>query len=152
QFFVIEHRDGHYGAITTAFDRGNDIRVAVEIAPQPRYIGDMSDLLGPRYSPKSAIGRRMNDRGAYRRVGRWRVVHGHGPETVARAEVERSEFGLADAHRVPQHGLEHSVQLTRRAADDLQDLRGCSLLLQRFGQLARARLHLVEQPHVLDRD
>ena len=36
--------------------------------------------------------------------------------------------------------------------DDLQHLRGRGLLLQRLGQLARARLHLVEQPHVLDRD
>jgi hypothetical protein len=26
------------------------------------------------------------------------------------------------------------------------------LLLQNLGKLARARLHLVEQPHVLDRD
>ena len=29
---------------------------------------------------------------------------------------------------------------------------GRGLLLQRFGEVARARLHLVEQPHVLDRD
>ena len=36
--------------------------------------------------------------------------------------------------------------------DDLQHLGGRGLLLQRLGQVARARLHLVEQPHVLDRD
>ena len=34
----------------------------------------------------------------------------------------------------------------------LQHLRGRGLLLQRLGELARARLHLVEQAHVLDRD
>ena len=34
----------------------------------------------------------------------------------------------------------------------MQHFRGRGLLLQRLGQLARARLHLVEQPHVLDRD
>ena len=34
----------------------------------------------------------------------------------------------------------------------LQHLRGRGLLLQRLAQIARARLHLVEQPHVLDRD
>ena len=39
-----------------------------------------------------------------------------------------------------------------RRRDDLQHLRGRGLLLQRLGQLARARLHLVEQPHVLDSD
>ena len=33
-----------------------------------------------------------------------------------------------------------------------QDLRGRRLLLQRLGQLAIARLQLLEQPHVLDRD
>src|SRR5262249_27502099 len=33
-----------------------------------------------------------------------------------------------------------------------QHLRGRGLLLQRLGKLARARLHLIEQPHVLDRD
>ena len=37
-------------------------------------------------------------------------------------------------------------------ADDLEHLGGRGLLLQRLGQIARARLHLVEQPHVLDRD
>ena len=36
--------------------------------------------------------------------------------------------------------------------DDLQHLERRRLLLQRSDELARARLHLVEQPHVLDRD
>ena len=34
----------------------------------------------------------------------------------------------------------------------LKHLGGRRLLLQRLGEFARARLHLVEQPHVLDRD
>ena len=72
-------------------------------------------------------------------------------------------LAVAERHRVPnlasqmprrilQHRLEHRLQFARRAADDLQHLRGRRLLLQRLGQIARARLHLVEQPHVLDRD
>ena len=36
--------------------------------------------------------------------------------------------------------------------NDTQHLGGRRLLLQRLGEIARARLHLVEQPHVLDRD
>ena len=36
--------------------------------------------------------------------------------------------------------------------DDAQHLGGSGLLLQRLAQLARARLHLIEQPHVLDGD
>ena len=67
-------------------------------------------------------------------------------------QIQGAELGLADARRVRQHGLEHRLQLAGRARDDLQHLGGRGLLLQRLGQLARARLHLVEQPHVLDRD
>src|SRR5215218_10462202 len=40
----------------------------------------------------------------------------------------------------------------RRAADDLQHLRGRSLLLQRLGQFVGALAQFIEQPDVLDRD
>ena len=36
--------------------------------------------------------------------------------------------------------------------NDLQDRRGRGLLLQRLAKIARPRLQLVEQPHVLNRD
>ena len=39
-----------------------------------------------------------------------------------------------------------------RGADRLGDLAEGAQLLDRLRKLARARLHLVEQPHVLDRD
>ena len=39
-------------------------------------------------------------------------------------------------------GVEHGLQIERRAADDLQHLGGRGLLLQRFREVARARLHL----------
>src|SRR5262249_55866310 len=39
-----------------------------------------------------------------------------------------------------------------RPTDDAEDLAGRGLMLQRFRQLARARLHLVEESHILDRD
>ena len=48
--------------------------------------------------------------------------------------------------------VEHRLQIERRAADDLQHVGGGGLLLQRLGEIAGARLHLVEQSHVLDRD
>ena len=48
--------------------------------------------------------------------------------------------------------VEHRLQIERRAADDLEHVGGGGLLLQRFGQIVGALLHLVEQPHVLDRD
>ena len=48
--------------------------------------------------------------------------------------------------------VEHDLQIEGRTADDLEHIGGRRLLLERFGQLLRARLHLVEQPHVLNRD
>ena len=54
--------------------------------------------------------------------------------------------------RIRQHRVKHRLQLAGRAVDDAQDLGGRGLLLQRFAQFARARLHLVEQAGVLDRD
>ncbi len=59
------------------------------------------------------------------------------PSTTTASGKSRSA-GLHD-------GLEHRLRVRRRAADDLQDLRGRGLLLERL-------LGLVEQAHVLDRD
>ena len=48
--------------------------------------------------------------------------------------------------------IEHSLQVEGRAADNFQHVGGGGLLLKRFAQIARARLHLIEQAHVLDCD
>ena len=48
--------------------------------------------------------------------------------------------------------VEHRLQIERRTADDLQHIGGRSLLRERLLEVARARLHLVEQPHILDGD
>jgi hypothetical protein len=48
--------------------------------------------------------------------------------------------------------MEDRFQLAGRAGDNLEHLRSRGLLLQGLGELARAHLHLVEQPHVFDRD
>ena len=44
------------------------------------------------------------------------------------------------------------MQIERRAADDLQHVGGRRLLLKRFLEIARLRLHLIEQARVFDRD
>ena len=51
-------------------------------------------------------------------------------------EVQETELGLADAHRVSQHGLEYRRQLARRRADDAEHIRRRGLLLQRLVQFA----------------
>ena len=48
--------------------------------------------------------------------------------------------------------VEHRLKIESRAADDLQHLGGRGLLVQCLGQLARALLLGIEQPHVLDCD
>ena len=58
----------------------------------------------------------------------------------------------AESDRVAHHRLEHRLHIGRRGADHAKDRGSCRLLLQCLSQLARARLHLVEQAHVLDRD
>jgi hypothetical protein len=73
------------------------------------------------------------------------------PERVAVVEKQVAKAGVANAHRVLQHRLEHRLRVAERVADDGEDLGGRRLLLQRFGQFARARLHLVEEADVLDR-
>ena len=48
--------------------------------------------------------------------------------------------------------LEHRLQIAGRRADDLKHIGGRGLLLQRLREIARLRLHLVEQPDILDGD
>src|SRR5262249_40152113 len=66
-------------------------------------------------------------------------------------EPDGSPIRAAKASRRLGERVEHRLQIEGRAADDLEHVGGGSLLLQRFGELARACLHVVEQPHVLDR-
>ena len=118
-------------------------------------VGDVDRLLGPGDAPEAAVRRRPDERLAPPRlgVGGRYVVQSSGAEAVSPSH-RYSVPNLASQmpRRVRQHGLEHRLQLARRARDHAQHLGGRGLLLQRLGQLARARLHLVEQPHVLDRD
>jgi hypothetical protein len=65
---------------------------------------------------------------------------------------QRAEMGPAQVCGARQHGLEHRLQVARRAGDHAQDVRGCRLLFQCLCELARARLQLLEQPRILDGD
>src|SRR5262245_23055691 len=85
-------------------------------------------------------------------VFRRRTVCCANPEVIAFAKPQVAKFGSADSNCVGQHSLEHRLELAWRRTDDLQYLRGCSLLLERLAQLVRACLHLVAQSHGLDGD
>ena len=79
------------------------------------------------------------------------VTRGQVMDAALTAENECT-FGRAQARRRLHERVEHGLQVEGRAADDLEHVGGRGLLLQRFTQVFRARLHLFEQPHVLDRD
>src|SRR5262249_8854331 len=55
--------------------------------------------------------------------------HGGRAEAGLLAQPQVRKIGLADADRALQYRVEYKLQLARRAADDMQDLRGCGLLL-----------------------
>src|SRR5262249_34838202 len=67
-------------------------------------------------------------------------------------ESDGSPVRAAKACRRLGERVEHRLQIEGRAADSLEHVGGGSLLLQRFGELSRACLHVVEQPYVLDRN
>src|SRR6516164_8753717 len=85
-------------------------------------------------------------------VSGWPIVSRDRAKVIALTEKQGAESGFAELCRIRQHGLEHGLKLARRRADDTQHFRCRSLLLQRFGQLARALLLRLKQPHVLYRD
>ena len=73
--------------------------------------------------------------------------------------VDVSEFGVADADRLLQHGRKHRLKIAGGATDDLKHFRRGRLLLQRFGEVggvlgevSGALPQFVEQPRVLDGD
>ena len=74
-----------------------------------------------------------------------RVVAGGEIQQFAVITKHVSAHAFADCDGVSRNRVENGLHVGRRAADDLEDLRGRGLPLERL-------LRLVEQAHVLDRD
>src|SRR5262249_42957607 len=81
----------------------------------------------------------------YRRRGGRRNVTGDETKEICVAKEQTTERSLAKPGRLLQHSLEHRLQLTRRAANNLEHVRGCGLLLERLAQF-------VKQPRILNGD
>src|SRR5262245_53481553 len=77
--------------------------------------------------------------------GRKLIGRLHPEKAVASWTSNTPHIGLAQFCRQLDQGIEHSLQIEGRTADDLKHVGGSGLLLQRFSQL-------VEQPRVLDGD
>src|SRR6516162_4192855 len=72
--------------------------------------------------------------------------------TLSLSDSETSHAGLAEPRRRLDDRVENRLQIESRAADDLQQVAGRGLVIERLLEIARARAHLREQTRVLDRD
>ena len=73
-------------------------------------------------------------------------------EAIPLREAKADAHPLEQVNAAPRNRIEHRLYVGRRARDHAQDLGGRRLLLERFAKVAVARLELVEEAHVLDRD
>src|SRR5437773_7240622 len=76
----------------------------------------------------------------------------HNSQDLTVEAEDQGAFGGAEPDGVLGQRLEDWLKIGRGAADHLEELAGRRLLLEGDPQLAVARLQLLEQPHVLDRD
>src|SRR5262245_46105145 len=73
-------------------------------------------------------------------------------QKFAVVEPDNAEYSLAQARGALNNRIEHWLSIGRRPTDDAKHLARRGLMFESLGKLARAHLHLVEQPHVLDGD
>src|SRR6476659_7490933 len=71
---------------------------------------------------------------------------------IALPQEDEGVIGLAEPRRRGEQRIEHCLQSESRPTDHLEHIGGRGLLLQGFGKITGARLHLLKQLHVLDRD
>ena len=148
--------------LAAAHQRHGELRARLRppLAPQvgePRIgerVFEVNDLLFEGGEPRRgavALGDRVFPQ-PFEEAGVGVLAGGDVVEPVG-AELEQERIlGLAKLVRRLDDRVEHRLQVVRRAADDAEHVRGRGLVLERLGQLARARLDLLEQPDVLDCD
>ena len=73
-------------------------------------------------------------------------------QVVAILQDHDGIIGLAKLAGTLDDGLEHRPDIGRRGRDHAEDVGAAGLVGQRLREVAGLRLHLVEQPDVLDRD
>ena len=55
---------------------------------------------------------------------------------------DEGQVRIAKPQCIGKDGVEHRLQVGRRARDDAQNLGGCCLLIECFGKLATARIEI----------
>src|SRR5262245_36405885 len=80
-----------------------------------------------------------------------RVLNTDQIDQIALEPEDRSENSVAQRHATAQDGVEDRLHVSRRAADDTQDLARRRLAIERGRHIAVAALQFLEQPYVLNR-
>ena len=153
QHAVLEHRHGEQGSRSREFGGGDAERFPFGIGLICLDVGDV-DRLPRNGEATKARSRTRSNRPVIEIFGECRRYADlrHGGVVAIPVAKQDPDPGRADVYGIRQHGLEHRFEFPGRAADDLKNLRSRRLLFQRLREIAGARLHLVEQPHILDRD
>src|SRR5262249_22571271 len=155
QLVFLEHGNGNQSSCTSRLDQSDNARITLEIRLIRGEVGNLQYFFAPADAGERIV--RMFARDVRTSlhvfiITRRQAERCHRMKRTIVVTEQYTKFGLADAHGIPQHGLEYRLQFTRRRADDLQHLRGRSLLLQRLAEIVRALAQLVEQPSILDSD
>jgi hypothetical protein len=75
-----------------------------------------------------------------------------GTEVVAISQMDNRIFRIAKLAGALDNGLENRRDIGRRRCYYPEDIAAPGLVCQRLGEITGFRLHLVEQPRVLDGD
>ena len=150
---VLEQRHGEKATRAPEIDQRPAVGFALAIGIRLEEIGDFDD----RFALQQTRGRCA--RAVFQRlaaavfvIGGRQPARGGGMEQLTVKRVEHAEIGAAKLHRLAEHRVEDGNEIPGGAADHAQHF-GCrGLLLERLRQLLCPCLHLVEQPHVADRD
>src|SRR6266403_5448814 len=153
EFSVLKHGDDGDRANSSYLDKRNDCGVTLQVSRAGTEIRDVDRLPGADHLTKVAFWM-WSVRLRLGRIGvrKWHVVGGDSPNDIHINKIHGAELGPANSRRVLQQLLENRLQFAGRGADDLKHFGRRRLLLKRFRQVTRTRLHLVEQPRILDGD
>jgi hypothetical protein len=111
QVIVLKHRHSDVGSNATKLDGVDDRWIALGIRSCRCNVGGLDGLFGSDQLAQGAT-RGGTDRTASARLGKCQrhIVAGDDAQCPAFMEIEVAELGLADAHRIRQHGLEHRLE------------------------------------------
>src|SRR3990172_3784784 len=79
-------------------------------------------------------------------------LYSNPPKNITVEAKDHCVSRSTQARGILGYSIHHRLEVGRRAGDDVQDVAGGGLLLQRLGQVVVATFQLPEQPHVLDGD